>query len=240
MKQLRVFLDNFSILPSLYILLLLRAMSVLFTFAKAILFEWKDLSIKQLTDRGIPMTAAFYYERLALYPSVLLMAVTFRWEYVDAIRARPLFLGALLFGFFFWILQEYIGFYLVEEVQNLGFLSAFGMAIKLPVFAAVGWMVNGDVPSVLMLAALAALTGAMFLKPAAVQPGSTLFRKGFLFTAAIALLSTVFDAVNVALGRFLLVNIQSTLFLVGLFSALSCAALMLKILLWSRLFLTPR
>jgi hypothetical protein len=207
-------------------------MTTLFIFLSRALFEWRGLNVKKLTDQGISAASALYYQRLALFPSLLLTALTFRIEYFQTIIHNYLFIIALLLSLPLWVTAEYISFYVLGSVQSLVFLTAFGSMIGIPIYLAIGIIINHDIPSVVVITAVISLLIAVLIKPAAIiQKKHGMFEKSPWFIACLIVFGTVCSGVNNALGRFLFTNLNGMLFLIGLTMTFSCLSAYLFVLL---------
>lgn len=195
----------------------------LFVVCSALLFQWRKLNIKKIQEQGLSPWGVLYYQKFALVPAVVLLVFTFKIEYVKLLLQKE-FIFLFILMSLFWIVQELFGFIVLGSASNLSFLNAFKGLLTIPIYLLLGFFFNGDVPNIYTGVALILLAVALLVKPQTAQAGrSRLFQHGMFVIIALLTIETVVDGFNSAAFRFILQNINATLFVV----AVSITAIMI-------------
>jgi hypothetical protein len=187
------------------------------------LFQIYYLVTKRLQEMGMSNLSVLHYQRLAVIPGALLMAATFRKEYVLFLFEHPLVPGAILFCSLVWIVHFYIRIYIVQTVNSMAFMNAFSAIISIPLLLAVGILVNHDLPNTWIFLALCLLLFALLIRP---TPHEGNFQKkafaiSVLAAIALATFGQSIDAINMGAYRYFFQNIEFTFFGIGIFIFLS-------------------
>lgn len=196
-----------------------------FVVAARVLFQIRRMNIKRLQEHGATPLTTLYYQKFALWPSLILLVLTFRSEYIPILLSKEI-LVAVCIIFFFWITQEALNFFLINSAQNLSFLKAFETIVAIPISLSLGYLINHDVPNIWIFLAMFFLFVAVFVQPQNTsQKGIKMFQAGFLLILSLAVVSILLDETNGALYRFLLQNLEATFFGIGVYTFLAMAGL---------------
>lgn len=190
--------------------------------ASSLLFKLRSLQAKNIQEKGVSALTILYIHRLAVIPSFIMLLCTFRLEYLHFFAEYPSIIAAIIFSIVIWIVMEYLAFFIVGSAQSLTFLEAFESVVRLPIYLLVGILLNGDYPNLLTGVAVGILVVAMLLKPQ--QFGKRMkpiFRHGIILILCLALARHGLDAIGNAIYRYILNNIEATLFYMAFFAFLT-------------------
>lgn len=187
--------------------------AVIAAFLQAVLFQWWTLIYKRLMEKGMDKLGIFYYQRWAIIPGVLLVAASYRPEYMSFILAHPVVLVAILYSSMVWMSHVYLHMFATEATHSMAFLNAFNGLTNLPVYLLLGILINQDKPNGYILLALGLLVIALYIQP---TPHVTNTRRTFhtqlFFLIGVSLLAHLIDAVNMAAYRYFMQELQAVFF----------------------------
>lgn len=139
--------------------------TVLIVFLQASLFTLFQLNIRKLEEKGISARAIAGLHRWAIIPSLLLLALTYKKEYATLILSHPQALWWILGIGFFWGIGQFMGYIVLNSSSSLTFVYALGAFIELPIYLAIGILINHDLPNIFSLVAIALMILAVMIRP---------------------------------------------------------------------------
>ncbi len=198
------------------------------------IFQVYYLVTKSLQEKGLSNWGVLHYQRLAVIPGGILLAATFRREYISFFIANPVVLGAIVFSSAVWIIHTYLRLSVIEKVNSMAFFSAFSAVISLPLLLLAGIVMNHDFPNGIAIIALTLLTISLAVRPTVHEHNKqkTTLTIGILAAILITAAGQIIDALNMGAYRYFFANFAPILFGINLFIFLS--ALTINIVFWIR------
>ena len=199
------------------------------TFLQAIIFQVYSQIAKRLREKGLSGLHVLYYQRLALYPS--LVALVFFWNQGDVQyminhwNVLAMFVGFILCQTLF----QYIYFVSRHMARSLTFVDTILDAVALPLSLIGGFLINNNIPSAYQIIAIILLIFAVFIKPSSYDKEAGQRQSLYALSALMGIIISymVLQFVKDPLYRQFLTNIPHLWFGVALF--LVCATLLTNI-----------
>lgn len=138
---------------------------VLVFFIQSFLFAIFHLNIRKLEENGVSAHAIAGLQRYSIIPAIIFFALTYKKEYVAILFANPISLWWIVGIAFFWGIGQFMGYIVLNSASSLSFSYTIGAFIEIPIYLAIGVLVNHDFPNSFILIAITLLIIALIIRP---------------------------------------------------------------------------
>jgi hypothetical protein len=185
----------------------------IYVFLTVIFFKIRVLNVKKLQERWVSSKTCLYWQRFALFPTIILLIISYKPEYLHIIISNPKLILYIFFMLIFWVSQEFIWFYVMWKISSLSFLNAFYSIINIPIYMMIWLSVNHDYPNYFTIFSLVILAISMYIKPTHNnKKNKNMFSHNILFIIFIASIWIILDGTNNAFHRELFQNLNAVFF----------------------------
>lgn len=138
---------------------------VLVVFLQSFLFALFHLNIRKLEEKGVSAHSIAGLQRYSIIPAIILFAISYKTEYVSTLFAHPVALWWIIGIGFFWGIGQFMGYIVLNSASSLSFVYTIAAFLEIPIYLAMGILINHDYPNLSVLIALGLLIIALIIKP---------------------------------------------------------------------------
>jgi hypothetical protein len=164
----------------------------------------------------------------------------FKKEYLTILYSHPASFWWIVGIAFFWGIGQFMGYLVLNSASSLSFVYSISSFLEIPVYLAIGILINYDFPNFYILISLALLVAALVLKPSQDKTNKrNLLKYSILITIGISLSSIIGHAFDGAFYKNILYIFEPNTILFGISIYILTTSLTLNIIYLLPFFKKP-